>query len=64
MEKLDKLKELYIIAEMSYQKKFGQDENIFPKDWYKNENYLLKIKLIAQAIKNNKKIESIQLHKR
>ena len=49
---------LYIMAESNY-KKMNEDldENeLFPVGWYSSDNYILKNKILAEAIMNNKKI--------
>ena len=53
---------LYVIAELSYKKKYKNEKDIFPIDWYSNRNYKLKTEIIAEAIKNNIKIEDTYLY--
>ncbi len=60
MEKDDQ--DLYIIAEITYKKKHINENNIFPIGWYKSKNYKLKTEIIAEAIKNNIKIEETNLY--
>lgn len=54
--------DLYVIAELAYKKKYNGEENIFPADWYSSQNYKLKIEIIAEALKNNIKIEDTDLY--
>lgn len=53
---------LYIMAELTYKKKHGNKDNLFPVDWYSSKNYKLKIEIIAEAIKNNIEIENTNLY--
>ena len=62
----NKIKELYIMAELSYKKKFNNyvpNTDLFPIDWYKNKDYKKKIELIYNSIKNNVLIENSDLYK-
>lgn len=61
-----KLFELYTLAELSYKQHFKDISNenlLYPKGWYNEKNYLLKIKLIAEAIKTNTLIVDTSLFK-
>lgn len=53
---------LYVIAELKYQKMHNNEKDIFPIDWYSSNNYKLKTEIIAEAIKNNLKIEETKLY--
>lgn len=63
----NKLKELYVMAELAYKNKFNNYVNdntdLFPIDWYKNKDYKKKIELIYNSIKNNVLIENSDLYK-
>lgn len=54
--------DLYVLAELNYKKKYLNEENIFPVDWYSSKNYKLKTEIIAEAIKKNIKIEETELY--
>ncbi len=54
---------LYVIAELAYQKKHINESDSFPVDWYSSANYRLKTEIIAEALKNNIKIEETDLYK-
>jgi len=43
----------YIILESIYRKKFGNNKNIIPYEWYNVKNYDLKKKILNECIKNN-----------
>ena len=53
---------LYIMAELTYKKKYGNKDNLFSIDWYSSKNYRLKTEIIAEAIKNNIEIENTNLY--
>ena len=53
---------LYTLAELKYKKIHNNENNIFPIDWYSNKNYKLKVEIIAEAIKNNIKINETSLY--
>ena len=53
---------LYLIAELTYTKKYENRNNLFPTDWYSRKNYKLKAEIIAEAIKKNIKIEDTNLY--
>ncbi len=53
---------LYVIAEIRYQKEHENEDNIFPIDWYSSQNYKLKTEIIAEAIKNHTTIEQTNLY--
>lgn len=53
---------LYVIAELNYKKRHNNQKNIFPNNWYSNNNYKLKTEIIAEAIKKNIKIEETDLY--
>lgn len=53
---------LYLIAELTYTKKYENRNNLFPTDWYSSKNYKLKAEIIAEAIKKNIKIEDTNLY--
>ena len=55
-------KDLYEMAELTYKKKYGNKDDLFPIDWYSSKNYKLKTEIIAEAIKNNIKIEDTDLY--
>lgn len=60
IENNDKLFRLYTLAELSYQKHFEnkmEEELLYPEGWYNNQNYKLKIDIIAEAIFKNILIE-------
>lgn len=50
---------LYVIAELSYKKLHPgmKEKDLYPFDWYNINDYKLKNKIIAQAIKENKLIK-------
>ena len=50
---------LYVLAELSYKKAHPEikEDDLFPLDWYSNNNYKLKTEIIAEAIKEKKLIE-------
>ena len=58
-------KELYVIAVMRYKEINPDltDEELFPFDWNLNNNYHLKIEIIAEAIKNGVLIKETDLYK-
>lgn len=58
-------KELYVIAVMRYKKTNPDltDEELFPFDWNLNNNYHLKVEIIAEAIKNGVLIKETDLYK-
>ncbi len=53
---------LYVLAELNYKKEHPElkEDNLFPLDWYSNNNYKLKTEIIAEAINNKKLIEDVQ----
>ena len=53
---------LYVLAEGTYKKKFLNQDDIFPEDWYSNKNYHLKTEIIMEAVKNNIKIKDTKLY--
>lgn len=53
---------LYIIAELTYKKRHANIENLFPFNWYSSKNYRIKTEIIADALKNNIKIEDTNLY--
>ena len=53
---------LYVLAELKYKKIHNNEKNIFPIDWYSSKNYKLKVEIIAEAIKNNIKINETSLY--
>lgn len=53
---------LYIMAELTYKKKYDNKDNLFSIDWYSSKNYRLKTEIIAEAIKNNIEIENTNLY--
>lgn len=57
----NRLFKLYTLAELSYQKHFENKiedkELLYPEGWYSNQNYNLKIDIIAEAISKNILIE-------
>lgn len=57
----EKVIKLYTLAELAYEKKFINSVNnvqqLYPKNWYNNSNYLEKIEILSAAIKENKVIE-------
>lgn len=58
------------ILEIKYLKMFNReitydlDDNsdLYPNDWYINQDYELKSRILLEAIKNNKKIENTALY--
>lgn len=56
----NKLLELYTLTELSYQKHFEKvvdDVNVlYPAGWYENKNYIEKIEILSEAIKDSKLI--------
>jgi len=58
----EKLLELYTLAELAYNKHFENmvedKEYLYPEGWYERKNYILKIEIITEAIKNNVLIEN------
>lgn len=56
----NKLFELYILAEISYQDHFKKNYNdidlLYPEGWYENKNYKEKIEILTEAIKTNQLI--------
>ena len=53
---------LYVIAEMTYKKRHQEDANQFPMDWYSSKNYKLKTEIIAEALKNNIRVDETELY--
>lgn len=53
---------LYVIAELTYKQKNQNKKDIFPIDWYSSKNYALKVKIIAEALKKDIKIEETDLY--
>ena len=53
---------LYVIAEMTYKKRHQEDANPFPMDWYSSKNYKLKTEIIAEALKNNIRVDETELY--
>lgn len=53
---------LYVVAELTYKKKYGNKNDLFPIDWYSSKNYKLKTEIIAEAIKKDIKIEDTNLY--
>lgn len=59
-----KLFELYTLAELSYKKKFKNvinEDMLYPRGWYSDDNYEEKINIIAEAIKTNTLIVNTSL---
>ena len=54
-------KEIYVMMEINYLKENGRsiddsNDDLFPFDWYKIENYKLKTEILYEAIKKKIKI--------
>lgn len=63
-ENARKLFELYILAELSYKRKFKNVTNedmLYPSGWHNDDNYEEKINIIAEAIKTNTLIVNTSL---
>ena len=43
----------YIILETMYKKKYENNENIFPDEWYNTKEYELKKKILRECLDNN-----------
>lgn len=56
--------DLYIIAELKYKKAHRDipENKLFPFDWYSSRNYVLKTKIILEAIKKNIEINKTDLY--
>lgn len=52
---IEKLTKLYTLTEMKYIEKNKEipEEKLFPIDWYSTTNYIEKMKILSEAIKNN-----------
>ena len=63
----DKLFQLYTLAVMSYEKKFGDSTNnieeLYPKKWGSDISYKRRIKIISESIKDNKLIKDTDSYK-
>lgn len=54
-------KDMYVMMEISYIKEMGRNieednSDLFPYDWYKTTNYILKSEILLEAIKTNTSI--------
>lgn len=58
--------DLYVFAEISYTEahKDIYEEELFPINWYASKNYMLKNKIIAEALEKNIAIEETELFKK
>jgi len=58
-------KDLYTIAVMRYKEKYPNvdDKELFTIDWNMYNNYKLKNYILAEAIKNNVKVEETETYK-
>ncbi len=54
--------ELYILAELNYQKMHPGEVNIFPIDWYSMNDYKYKSEIIAEALNKHIDIEATELY--
>lgn len=56
---------LYISAEINYinKNKNKKMDDLFPIEWYKSLDYVLKTKIIAEALKNNILVQETNLYK-
>lgn len=54
--------ELYVLAELNYIKKYPNNNDIFPTDWYSTKDYKYKTEVIAEALRKNILIEETELY--
>ena len=55
---------LYILAELNYKDEYKDEINdLFPNNWYNNNDYKLKTEIIGEALLNNIKIEDTSMYK-
>ena len=56
--------DLYVVAESAYRKVHSEIsvDELFPEGWYKDDNYYLKNKIIAEALINNILITDTSLY--
>ncbi len=61
MQDNDKHYNLYVLAESNYLKQHEKEllniESLFPNDWYSITDYMLKNKILFEALSQNKHIE-------
>ncbi len=59
IDKREKDKQLYILAILNYKKKHPKIDNqeLFPSDFYLNQDYHLKVEIIAEAIQKGIRVE-------
>ena len=67
MNDSDKHYNLYVLAESNYLKQHEKEllniESLFPNDWYSITDYMLKNKILFEAISQNKYIEDTDKYK-
>lgn len=57
-------KDLYTIAVLRYKEVNSgiKEEDLFPLDWYSNNNYHLKVEIIAEAIQRHILVKDTKLY--
>ena len=55
--------QLNILAELNYKKAHEGEEDVFPENWYSSDDYYLKNIIIAEALKNNIRIEDTEKYR-